>query len=114
MSGYPEAPPAGLFATYEYEGGEDRMSGEEILAKYDKTMRFDKSWVDVTSGCAKWLCVMNYVSPGWGTLWSSCFDRRGCNWCAAGTGWLQSASVICCCWGWCWSCDHGKILYEVA
>ena len=68
--------------------------------------------VEVTEYQGLVIYVLNCISPGTGTLLSSCLDKNGCNCQAVGWSFLQSLLVCCCCYGWYLSIIHGKIIYE--
>ena len=71
-----------------------------------------ESEVDVSESAALVIFVLNCINPGFGTLISSCLDRKGCNCTAFFTAYAQGLAVILCCYGWYWSIKHGSILYE--
>ena len=71
-----------------------------------------ESAVDVSETAAMVIFVFNIISPGFGTLISSCLDRKGCNCTAFLVSYLQGFAVILCLYGWYWSIMHGIAIKE--
>ena len=68
--------------------------------------------VDVSETGGLVILILNIISPGFGTLISSCMDREGCNFSAFCLAWLQSLLVFVCLLGWVMSIMHGLKVYE--
>ena len=66
-----------------------------------------ESDVEVSESVGTVILILNCISPGFGTLVSSCLDRKGCNCTAFLTAYAQSFACILCCYGWYWSIKHG-------
>ena len=71
-----------------------------------------ESAVDVSESAAMVIFIFNIISPGFGTLISSCLDRKGCNCTAFLVSYLQGFAVILCLYGWYWSIMHGIAIKE--
>ena len=66
-----------------------------------------ESDVDVSESVGMVIFILNIVSVGFGTLISSCLDRKGCNFTAFGVCIGQSLTLPLCFYGWYWSIMHG-------
>ena len=69
--------------------------------------------VEVSESHAKIIMYLNLLGGTYGTMLSSCLDRKGCNWHAFVLAYWHSALSICCCLGWYKGWVHGKRVYEM-
>ena len=58
--------------------------------------------IECSEGMAWYFFIMNILSPGVGTFWSSCCDRKGCN-CAAFLLAHAQGGLAVIIVGWIWS-----------
>ena len=68
--------------------------------------------IDCSESAAMVVLILNIISPGFGTLISSCLDRQGCNMSAFFLAFGQSFLVIVCLLGWAMAIIHGLNVYN--
>ena len=71
-----------------------------------------EAMVDVSETGALVILILNIISPGTGTLFSSCMDRNGCNCSAFWLAIAQGMLLMVCLLGWVMSIMHGLKIYE--
>ena len=69
------------------------------------------SEVDVSETVGLVILILNIIFGGFGTVLSSCLDRKGCNCTAYWVGVCQNLTFYCII-GWIWAILHGLAVYE--
>ena len=68
--------------------------------------------IDCSESMATVILILNVLSPGLGTLISSCVDRNGCNCSAFFLAWCQAFLTVVCFLGWVMSIFHGVNVFN--
>ena len=94
------------------QGGQPLMQGGVVPRQLKPMPWCPESDVDVSESLGMVIMILNIITIGFGTLISSCLDRKGCNCTAFAVSIGQSVTFPLCFYGWYWSIMHGIAVKE--